>query len=232
VGNSAMLVTFHMQANPSYDPIKDFTPIVKFVDLPVVLVAPQNAPFSNLKEMMAYAKANPRKLSYATSGKGAASHLAMAILEQAEGVEMVDAPYKSAGQAMTDVIGGQVSGYFPALPSAIPHIRAGRLKGIAIGAPKRSSELPNVPTIAESLGKPGLEVLYWVGLLAPAGVPKEVVAKLHAATLTMNDSPERREKISKLGADVLFASPDQFSALLRTENAKYGKLIKSLGLKD
>ena len=232
LGVTTMTVSPHLQSNAQYDAVKDFVPIVKIAELPLLMIAGPNAPYSSLKEMIVYAKKNPGKLNYATSGKGSPSHLSVELIRRAAGIEVVDVPYKNVGQAMTDVIAGQVSFYFPAITAASPQIKSGKVKGLAIGATKRSAQLPDVATVAEETGVKGLEVITWYGLVAPVGTPKEIVAQVQTATLKLMESADTRERITKTGADVSVASAEEFGNQIRADNAKYGKLISDLGLKE
>jgi tripartite-type tricarboxylate transporter receptor subunit TctC len=232
LGATTMVVSPHMQSAPSFDPIKDFVPIVKVAEIPLMLIVGVAAPYKTLPELIAYAKANPDKLSYATSGKGSPSHLSVELIRQAMKIEVTDIPYKSVGQAMGDLIGGQVSFYFPAYSAALAQVMAGKARALAIGSTKRSPQLPNVPTLAEELGVAGLEVITWYGLLAPQGTPKEIVARLSAEVLKAMETPEVRERISKTGAEVAVASAEEFAAQMIADNLKYSKLVKALGLKE
>jgi tripartite-type tricarboxylate transporter receptor subunit TctC len=232
LGATTMTVSPHLQATAPYDPVRDFVPIIKVAELPLLMIAAPDAPFKTLKELVAYAKSNPGKLNYATSGKGSPSHLGVELIRKAAGIDVRDVPYKNVGQAMTDVISGQVSFYFPAVTGAAPHVKSGRVKGLAIGAAKRSSQFPEVPTVAEEIGAQGLEVITWYGLLAPAGLPKEIATRLYTETTKVIESTDARGRILKTGADVVLDSPEEFAAQIRSDNVKYGKLIRELGLKD
>ena len=232
LGATTMTVSPHLQATAPYDAVNDFVPIVRVAELPLLMIAGPNAPFSSLKELVAHAKKNPGKLSYATSGKGSPSHLSVELIRRATNVDVVDVPYKNVGQAMTDVIGGQVSFYFPAVTAATPQVKSGKVKGLALGAKKRSSQLPDIPTVAEEIGTQGLELITWYGLLAPTGTPKDIVTRLNGATIKVMELPDTRERIAKTGADVAVASAEDFAKEIRADNAKYGKLIRDLGLKE
>jgi tripartite-type tricarboxylate transporter receptor subunit TctC len=232
LGASPMTVTPHMQATPAYDPVKDFVPIIRVAELPLLLITNPNAPYNNLKELVAYAKQNPGKLSYATSGMGSPSHLSVEMIKQSTGINVVSVPYKNVGQAMTDTLAGTVSFYFPAIPGALPQVKAGKARGLALGALRRSSKLPDVPTLSEELGAAGLEVITWYGVLAPAGTPREITAKLYAEIAKVMDAPETREKLAATGVDVSVTNSDEFAAQVRADNTRYGKLVRELGLKE
>lgn len=229
---TTLTVSPHMQNPPQYDAIRDFAPIARVAVLPMAVVTAPNAPYRSMKELVDYARANPGKLSYATSGKGSPSHLEMELLRKRYGLDVRDVPYKNVGQAMTDTISGQVSFYFPTFPSALPHITSGRVRGLANGAVKRSEQAPSLPTISEELGLPNYEASVWYGLVAPAGVPPDVVGKLSAEVLAILESPQVRQQIAKTGAEVSPMDTQKFSAFIASENAKWGGLVKELGLKD
>jgi tripartite-type tricarboxylate transporter receptor subunit TctC len=221
----------HLQGKAPFDPVNDFTPIGKVSVLPMAIVASANAPFKTLKELIAYVKANPDKVTYASSGKGSPSHLETERIKQHFGVAVPDAPYKNVGQAMTDTIAGVVTFYFPTFPSALPHIRAGKVRGIAMGAAKRSQQAPDLPTLAEELGIPGYEAVVWYGVAAPAGLPAEITKRLSDELLTAMKTPKVREAIEKTGSETSPGDSAAFGALIRAENERWGKLVKSLNLK-
>lgn len=232
LGASPMTVTPHMQAAPAYDPVKDFVPIIKVAELPLLLITSPTAPYKTLKELVAYARQNPGKLSYATSGLGSPSHLSVEMIKQSTGINVVAVPYKNVGQAMTDALAGTVSFYFPAMPGALPQVKAGKARGLAIGATRRSSRLPDVPTLVEELGTPGLEVITWYGLMAPAGTPREITARLYTEMARVMDAPETRDKLAATGVDLAVANAEEFAAQVRADSMRYGKLVRELGLKE
>lgn len=228
---TTLTVSPALQATASYDPVKDFTPVTRVAIQPMTIVTSLEAPYRNFKELMAYAKANPGKLSYGTSGKGSPSHLEMEMIKRMRGLEIPDVPYKSFGNAITDTINGQVSFYFPTFPAALPHIKGGKVRALAVGSPERAPQAPEIPTIAEELGVPGYEVSVWYGVVAPAGVPPDVVARLHGEIVTALQVPSVRERIAATGAVISVAAPDQFAAQIRSETTKWTKLVHELGLK-
>ncbi len=228
---TTLTVSPALQATPAYDPVKDFTPVTRVAIQPMTIVTSLDAPYNNLKELMAYAKANPGKLSYGTSGKGSPSHLEMEMINSLQGTKMQDVPYKSFGSAISDTISGQVSFYFPTFPAALPHIKGGKVKALAVGSPQRAPQAPEIPTIAEELGKPGYEVSVWYGVVAPAGVSPEIVARLHSEIVKALELPAVRDKIANTGAIVSMAPPAQFAAQVRDETEKWGKMVRSLDLK-
>jgi tripartite-type tricarboxylate transporter receptor subunit TctC len=225
-----LTITPHMQRQPSYNPVTDLTPIAKFAELNSVMVAPLKAPYKNLTELVAYAKANPGKLSYATSGKGSPSHLGIELIKKATRMDIRDVPYRDGGQAMADVISGQVDLFFAAISAAIPQIVAGKVTGIAIGAVQRSEQLPTLPTVAEQLGISNLEFTTWYGFLGPVGLPKEVVTRLGSELKAATESAEMRERVIKAGARVNFASPEAFAAEIKENSQRFGELVRELQL--
>jgi tripartite-type tricarboxylate transporter receptor subunit TctC len=232
LGASTMTVSPHLQSGVTYDAVKDFVPIVKVAELPLLLITSPQSPYKTLKEMVAYAKEHPGKLSYATSGRGSPSHLSVELIRQATGIDVVAVPYKNVGQAMTDAIAGTVSFYFPALPGALPHVKAGKVRALALGAVQRSAKLPEVPTLAEELGVSGLEVITWYGFFAPSGTPREVTARLATEVAKVLESAETRDKLAATGVDVAVAPADAFAAIVRADSARYGTLVRDLGLRE
>ncbi len=229
---TTLTVSAHMQASPQYDALRDFAPIMRVAILPMAIVASQSAPYKTLKELVDYAKANPGKLNYATSGKGSPSHLEMELIRKRYGLDIRDVPYKNVGQAMTDAISGQVSFYFPTFPSALPHITSGRVKGLGMGAAKRSEQAPSLPTIAEEMALPDYEASVWYGLVAPAGTPPEIISRIAGETAKVLEMPEVRQQIARTGAEVSAMDTPKFAAFVRSENAKWGGLVNELGLKE
>ena len=174
----------------------------------------------------------PGELNYATSGKGAPSHLEIARAAKLAGIEIRDVPYRTGSQAFTDVAGGEVSFYFPVLPAALQHIESGRVKAIAMGTKDRSDKLPNVPTLAELLNDADYEATVWYGLLAPKGTPSEVVEKLASEVKKALDMPEVRQKITNTGSVVSPMDQAEFATFIKEENAKWGELVRELGLQN
>ena len=154
------------------------------------------------------------------------------MIRQSTGIDVVSVPYKNVGQAMTDVLAGTVSFYFPAIPGALPQVRSGKARGLAIGAVKRSTRLPEVPTLAEQLGTSGLEVITWYGLFAPAGTPRDITSRLQSEMARVMELPETRDKLSAAGVDVAVLPADEFAAQVRADSGRYGKLVRDLKLKE
>jgi tripartite-type tricarboxylate transporter receptor subunit TctC len=211
-----------------FDPIKDFAPITRVALVPNLLVANPSQPFKTVKELIAYAKANPGKVSFASSGSGTSIHLSGEMFQQMAGVEMQHIPYKGSAPALTDLLGGQTAIMFDNMPSVISHVRAGKLRPIAVTTPTRSPALPDVPTIAES-GVPGYSATSWFGILAPASTPAPVIAKLNASILKALADPEVRKKLAEQGAEPHGEKPEQFAEFIRSETAKWGQTVKVSG---
>ncbi|MDM0025859.1 Bug family tripartite tricarboxylate transporter substrate binding protein [Variovorax saccharolyticus] len=211
-----------------FDPIKDFAPLTRVAMVPNLLVANPSQPFKNVKEMIAYAKANPGKINFGSSGNGSSIHLSGELFKQMAGVDMQHVPYRGSAPAVSDLLGGQISVMFDNMPSAIPHVKGGKLRALAVTTAKRSPALPDVPTIAEA-GVPGYEATSWFGLLAPAGTPAPVVAKLNASILKALADPEVKKKLAEQGAEPFGEKPEQFAAFIQSETLKWGKVVKESG---
>jgi len=211
-----------------FDPIKDFAPLSRVAMVPNLLVANPSQPYKNVKEMIAYAKANPGKINFGSSGNGSSIHLSGELFKQMAGVDMQHVPYRGSAPAVSDLLGGQISVMFDNMPSAIPHVKGGKLRALAVTTAKRSPALPDVPTIAEA-GVPGYEATSWFGLLAPAGTPAPIVAKLNASILKALADPEVKKKLAEQGAEPFGEKPEQFAAFIQAETAKWGKVVKDSG---
>ena len=212
----------------AFDPIKDFAPITRVALVPNLLVANPSQPYKNVKELIAYAKANPGKINFASSGSGTSIHLSGEMFQQMAGVEMQHIPYKGSAPALTDLLGGQTAIMFDNMPSVIGHVKAGKLRPLAVTTPQRSPALPDVPTIAEA-GVPGYSATSWFGLLAPAGTPAPVIAKLNASVLKALQDPEVKKKMAEQGAEPNGEKPEQFAEFIRSETAKWGQTVKKSG---
>src|SRR5450759_11143 len=213
-----------------YDHIKDFAFISMIGSTPNVLLAHPSQPMKNVGDVVAYAKANPGKLSYGSSGVGASPHLSIELLKSMTGINIVHVPYKGAAPALADVMGGQMPlsvGNLPGGPLAA--IKSGRLRGVGITTAKRNPRAPDVPTFAEA-GVPGYDVASWYGICAPAGVPKPILAKLNAGLVKVLNSPELQKRMEDQGIDVTPSTPEQFLAHVKSETLKWAKVVKDAGL--
>ncbi|VCU68775.1 Tripartite tricarboxylate transporter family receptor [Pigmentiphaga humi] len=213
-----------------YNPDKDFAPVSQLVWSPMVLVAHPSLPVQNFQQLVAAAKQSPGKITYASPGNGSGAHLAMEMLEAELGVNLLHVPYKGVGQATTDLLGGQVSLMFLQMAVALPQIRDGKLKPLAVPATRRASMLPDVPTVAEQ-GVPGFEVTPWFGIMTTAGTPPAVVNKLNEALVKAIQAPDVRKKLSEQGVEAVGSSPAEFTALIAKEAPKWKKLVKDAGVR-
>ena len=226
--------TSNLTINPTlyvklpYDSLKDLSPVALIVSAPVVFVVAANSRYASLGDLLAAAKRDPGGITFASPGNGTVSHLAGELLQRAAGVKLTHVPYKGASQALTDTLGGQVQSFMSSVPSALSQIKGGRLRAIAVTSAKRSPELPDAPTIAES-GYGGFEANTWYGLLAPAGTPAPVIARLNAEVNRALRTPEVRERLASEGGEPLGGSPEQFASFLKAEHAKWGRIVRESG---
>ena len=211
-----------------FDPVKDFAPLTRVANVPNLLVANPAQPYKSVKDLIAYAKANPGKVNFGSSGNGSSIHLSGELFKSLAKVDMQHVPYKGSAPAVTDLLGNQIGIMFDNMPSAIQHVRSGKLVPIAVTTAKRSPELPNVPAIAEA-GVPGYEATSWFGMFAPAGTPAPVLAKLNAAIVKLLAQPDVKKKINEQGAEVYSETPEQFAAFIQAESVKWGKVVKESG---
>ncbi len=227
--SATLTVNPSLYARMPFDWKKDFAPITNLVDLPTLLVVNPALPARSVSELIQLAKKSPGKLNYASAGSGQMIHLAMELFKSSAGVDIVHVPYKGGGQALPDVIAGQVEMMFLSIPATIQHVKAGQLRALGVTSPKRSTALPDVPTIAES-GLPGYEVSLWIGLFAPAGTPPQVIRTLNAAARSALTSPEVRERLAADGSDPIGSSPEQVSAQMAAEAVKWAKVLRDVGI--
>ncbi len=211
--------------NLPYDPVKDFAPVELLAQAPLVLVVHSSVPARDIAELIAYARQNPGKLNFASNGNGSSSQLAAVMFESMAGIDMVHVPYKGLSPALTDLLSGQVQLMFSSVVAILPHIKAGKLRGLAVTGTKRLALLPGLPTIAES-GFPGYEASSWYGILAPAGTPRDIVARLNAELSKALEQPEVRSSLLAEGAEPVGGTPEQFAAHIRAEKERLGKVIR------
>jgi tripartite-type tricarboxylate transporter receptor subunit TctC len=216
--------------NIPYDPVKDFAPVTEVAWTPNVLVVNPSLPVSNVKEFIAYAKAHPGELNFGSGSTGSAGHLAGELFKTMAGVQMVHVPYKGAGPAMQDLIGGQIQLMFDNLASSLGQVRAGKVRALAVTTAKRSTLAPELPTIAES-GLPGFDISTWFGIFAPGGTPQPVVQRLHDAFVAALHAPDVQATMKKMGAEPVGNTPEEFAAYIRAEARKYAKVIEASGAK-
>jgi tripartite-type tricarboxylate transporter receptor subunit TctC len=218
-----------MQARLPYDTLRDFAPISLLSQQPNVFLVHPSVPVRNVKELIAYAKSKPGQLNYASSGTGGSQHLAGELLKSMAGIDITHVPYKGSPPALVDVIAGRVPLMSSTMPPALPQIKSGKVRAIAVTSAKRSPALPDVPTVAES-GLPGYEAIAWQGLIAPAGTPKAVIARLNAEFVNALKQPEVVAKLNEQGFETVASTPEWFAQYTRTEIAKWSKVIKGAGI--
>ena len=211
-----------------FDPVKDFAPLTRVANVPNLLVANPAQPFKTVQELIAYAKANPGKVNFGSSGSGSSIHLSGELFKSMAKVDMQHVPYKGSAPAVTDLLGNQIAIMFDNMPSAIQHVRSGKLRAIAVTTAKRSPELPDVPTIAEA-GVPGYEATSWFGMFAPAATPAPVVGQLNKALVKVLAQPDIKKRINEQGAETAGETPEQFAAFIQQESVKWGKVVRESG---
>jgi tripartite-type tricarboxylate transporter receptor subunit TctC len=227
VPNSANMALFQKLA---YDVMKDFAPVVMLDTAPNILALHPSVPAKSVKELIALAKTRRGALTYASAGIGSSNHLSGELFRVMAGIDIVHVPYKGGGVAITDLLAGQVSMYFGTTPSTLPFVQSGKLRALGVTTAKRTIAAPQLPTIAEA-GLPGYEQAAWHGLLAPAGTPDAVIAKLNAEVNRLLRSPDVLERFAVQGFDAIGGSPAEFAAFIRQDVAKYAKLVKTAGIR-
>lgn len=228
--------TSNLAINPTlypklpYDPLKDLIPIVQIADAPLVLVVPANSPYKTLADLIAAAKKKPGDVSFGSPGNGTVSHLTGELLQTTTGIKLQHIPYKGSAQAITDLIGGQVQTYMSSVPTALSHIKGGKLRALAVTSSKRVAALPDVPTVAEA-GYKNFDANTWFGLVAPKGTPPAIVEKINAEVNKVLKSPDVREKFAAEGGGPLGGTSAEFAALLKSDYSKWAKVVKDSGAK-
>jgi tripartite-type tricarboxylate transporter receptor subunit TctC len=230
-----LLSQTHLAVNPSlyklpYDALRDFAPVSQVVSSPALLVVPASLSPRNLAELVALAKARPGELTFASSGTGTGTHMAAELFKSTAGIDLRHVPYRGVVAALPDVVSGRVSMMFSPIPVVLPLVRQGELRALAVTSLRRSTAVPDIPTVAES-GYPEFEATNWYGVVAPAGTPASIVLKLHAATIAALASPELRTRLDGLGMQVIGNSPDEFAAAIRREIPQWAAVIERAGIK-
>jgi tripartite-type tricarboxylate transporter receptor subunit TctC len=226
---NTLVMTVSLYRNVPYDPIKDLAPVEKMAVGTMAITLNPAVPAHTLKEFVAYAKANPGKLAYGSPGVGTPQHLATELLKSEAGIDLLHIPYKGSAGAITGLLSGDVAMMSNALHAVLPQVKAGKLNAIAVGGPKRSRVAPDIPTFAES-GYPDFDVDFWYGLLAPAATPKEIITKLNQDIAQVLNAPEMREALSAQGLEPVTGTPEQFAELIRTDLARWARVIKTAGI--
>lgn len=236
-GYTLLMGNFSTHAvNPSlysklpYDPVSDFAPVTLLAAYSHVLVAHPSLPARSVRELVRLAKSVPGQLNYGSAGNGSAQHLAGELFKIMAGVQIVHVPYKGGSPAMTAVMGGEVALMFPTTPLALPHIKAGKVRALAVTSAKRAQAAPDLPTIAEA-GLPGYEMSGWLGVLAPAGTPRVIVTRLNTALIAILNLADTKTSLANHGLEVSFGKPEQFGERIRSEIAKWSRLAKEAGIR-
>jgi tripartite-type tricarboxylate transporter receptor subunit TctC len=218
-----------LMANMPFRGVEDFTPIAQLANVINTMVINPSVPAKNVKEFVAYAKANPGKLNYASAGPGSTNHLSAVLFEKAAGIQMVHVPYKGGAPAVVDTVADQTQVLFSAGTQTLPHVKAGKLRLLGVTEARRSSLMPDVPTVGETL--PGYQLGVWYGFFGPAGMPKDLVARLNAEANKAMADPEVRKHMESIGVEIVKATPQEFGKVLRDDADRYGKIIRELGIK-
>ena len=234
-GHTLLLVPSGFAVNPSIYPKlpfnseRDLAPVTQLASSPLLVMVHQSLPVKSIQELIALAKARPGTINYASSGNGSPPHLATELFKYMAGVNLVHIPYKGGGPAVVDLLAGQVSIYFNALLQALPYVKAGRLRGLAVTSGKRFPSVPEIPTIAES-GVPGYDMTNWYGLLVTGGTPKENVAKLNGEVVRILSQPDVKKRLADDGAIVIGSTPEEFAAFIKREIATNAQIVKASGM--
>jgi tripartite-type tricarboxylate transporter receptor subunit TctC len=230
IGGTPVAINRTLYTKMTFDPGTDLAPVSLLVMSGNVLVVNPSLPVKSVAELIAYARTKPGELHFGSPSTGSTPHLAGELFNSLAGVKMVHVPYKGASQGLTDLIGGRLQLSFDNIPPAIPHVRSGKLRALAVTATKRSPLLPELPTVAEA-GLPGFDVSAWFGLLVPAATPRPVVQRLHGETVKALRDPALRERLEALGFEVVGSTPEDFAARIGTETTRWGRIIKESGAK-
>jgi tripartite-type tricarboxylate transporter receptor subunit TctC len=223
---TSLAINVNSQKKMSYDPVRDFSPVSMAFFSPLYLVVNPSVPANSVNELISLSKAQPGKLSFASIGQGGSIHLAGELFRSMAGLEMMHVPYKGSAPALTDVIGGQVNLMFDAGVSALPQVRAGKLRALAVTSSKRSSSAPDLPTVAEAGNLPGYEATIWFGFVAPVGTPLEIVNRLSQEISKVIRQPGLRERFAPQGVELASSNPAEFAEFIKTEIPKWGKVLR------
>ena len=222
------VITANLYKNLPYNTLADFVPVIRIASGPYVLTVHPSLGVNSVKELIALAKANPGKIDYVSSGNGSLQHLTGAQFAHMAGIALTHVPYKGSAPAQQDLLAGMVKLGFPGTPIVIPHVKAGRLKALAVTTAQRSAQMPDVPTVAEA-GVPGFESLSWVGLIAPTGTPPEIIAKLHDEIAKLLRLPDVQQLLASSGMEATPTTPEEFGAYLKSEYDKWGRVVRESG---
>ena len=227
---SIHVINPHVYSKPMVDPIREFTPVALIGVVPLVMVVPPMQPAKDVKEFIAWARANPGKVNFASASSASAQHLAGEHFKQVTGIDMQHVPYNGSGPALADLVGGHVQLMFDSLPSSMSFIRSGKLKALGASSSKRLAVLPDVPTLIEA-GVPDFDLTTWYGVWAPVGTPKDIVARMNAEIVRLVVMPDMKEKLAGLGVEASAFTPEQFAAFNRTEYERWGRIVRAANIK-
>ncbi len=235
-GYTIVIASNQVTMNPAlyaklpFDIEKDFSAVALAASVPMVLAVHPSVPANNVRDLIALAKANPGKYNHSTPGAGTPQHIAFEVLNHAAGINITHVPYKGTGPAIADLIAGQVQAAFGTMASLDQHVKAGKLRALAVATPKRSQAMPNVPTVAES-ALPGFDVSLWYSILAPAGTPAPILARLSSEVSKALGAPDVRDRLVSQGFEVSYLGPEQMNALMKRDIARWGKALREIGIK-
>lgn len=227
----SLVVNASLYTKIAYDPLGDFAPVTLLASVQNVLVTYPGFAAKSVKELIALAKSKPGQINYASTGSGSSGHLVMEMFRSQAGIALTHIPYKTIGQTTADLISGQVSLWFPTIPGALPHIKGARMRALAVAGARRSPALAEIPTVAEAAALPGFDATTWYAVLTPAGVPKEITAKLNIEFLRVLRLPEVQERLSAQGVESIGSTPEQLAAHLRSELPKWAQVVKAAGVR-
>lgn len=227
---ATLCVVPHLYAKIGYDSVRDFAPVTIVAAGPFIIVVHPSLPVRNLKELIALAKANPGKLAFGTAGAGSVSHLGIEMLKNMAQVNFLHIPYKGVAPAMIALLGGETALMYDPVLTSLPHVKSGRVRAIAVGATKRTAQLPDLPTVAEA-GLPGFEATSWFGIAAPAATPREVVARLHTTLVRTIGDKDIAQRLLSQGMEPVLNTPEQFAEIIKQDLPRWGKVVRAAGIK-
>jgi tripartite-type tricarboxylate transporter receptor subunit TctC len=231
MGVSSLTINPYIQAKVPYDVVKDFVPISQVVVAPNLMLSHPSLPVRSVADLIAFAKARPGQLNFASGGAGSNQHLAIELFLAMTKLKIVHVPYKGQGPALLEAVAGHVHLMMSNILSALPHVKGGRIRALGVTSLKRATVVPEVPAIAET-GVPGYEVVQWYGILGPAGVPREIIARIHSATVRALQEPVIQAHFVGEGGDVVGGTPEEFAAVIRADLQKWGRVVKQMGIKS
>ena len=227
----SLVVNAALYSKIAYDPIRDFTPVTLLASVQNALVAYPGFGAKSVKELIALAKSKPGQINYASTGSGSSGHLVMEMFRSQAGIALTHVPYKTIGQTTADLISGQVSLWFPTIPGALPHIKGGRMRALAVAGAKRSPALMDIPTVAEAATLPNFDATTWYAVLTPAGTPTAITTKLNTEFLRALRTPDMQDRLAAQGVESIGSTPEQLAAHLRSELPKWAKVVKAAGVR-